>query len=100
MRLWSGAIAAGIPNELFWELTPREIEEVLRRRAEEDKAQLLRFGLIAATIVNVHRSKGAALVQPSDFIREKPKPEDYMDPETAQAFLDRWARTQNAEFAQ
>lgn len=61
------------------------------RRVEQDRAATLRAGLVAATIVNVHRRKGSRLVQPGDFIREAPKAEDYMDVETAKSFMDRWA---------
>lgn len=91
MKLWSLAIYSGIPNELFWELTIDEVSEVLKRRTESERALTLRAGLIAATIINVNRKKGAPLVQPHDFL---PETEEYMSPEEARAFMDRWAEGQ------
>ena len=93
------AMAVGIPHELFWELTIEEVNEVLKRENEKEKSAYLRAGLIAATIVNVHRRKGARMVKPSDFIRERPKDEDYMDVATAKKVLGRWAKSVNASFA-
>jgi hypothetical protein len=80
---------------LFWQLTLREVAEVFRCRAEEDKAAYIRAGLIAATVVNVNRRKGAKLVQPGDFFRTSPRPGDYMDLESAVKALDRWAEQHN-----
>lgn len=88
-------MAAGIPNELFWELTPREVEEVLKRQAEEERAEYLRAGLVAATIVNVNRKKGAPMVKPGDFIRVRARPEDYMDIKSTVNALDAWAAEMN-----
>lgn len=56
----------------------------------------LRAGLIAATIVNVQRRKGAPLIHPQDFLRERPRPQDYMDVKTAVQFMNRWATFHNA----
>lgn len=65
--------------------------------AERDKtlarAADLRAGLIAATYVNMHRKKGARLVQPGDFIRG---PRRYMSIDEAQNFMDKWAHGVNA----
>lgn len=87
---------AGIPNELFWELTPPEVDAVLTRRNELERAKYLRAGLIAATIVNVNKKRGAPLTKPSDFIKEPPRPEDFMGLDEAQRFMDTWAAEQNA----
>lgn len=81
---------------MFWELAPPEVEAILERQNDLERARYLRAGLVAATIVNVHRKPGAPLVKPGDFIRERPRPEDYMDVEEARVFLDRWAEMQNA----
>lgn len=90
-------MAIGIPDELFWRMSPPELEAIFKRRAEDERREYLRFGLIAATIVNVHRKKGSRVIQPSDFFRELPKPEDFMDGEEAVTFMDRWAKTMNSE---
>lgn len=91
MQLWGAAIAAGISNELFWELTSGELEEVLKNQAQAEKRDYLRAGLIAATVINVNRRKGAPLVQAGDFFRERPREEDYMDVAEAERELEAWA---------
>lgn len=93
--MWATAIAAGVPNELFWEITPQELAEILKQKREQERAAYLRAGLVAATIVNVNRKRGSRMVQPSDFIRELPRDEDFMDVEEAVAMMDRWAKTTN-----
>lgn len=80
---------------MFWRLAAPEVEAVLERRQSLERAAYLRAGLVAATVVNVHRKPGTPLVKPGDFLRERPKPEDYMDVEEAQVFLDHWAEAQN-----
>ncbi len=95
MLLWSSAIAAGIPDEVFWKLTPLEFKAVLDRREAEERAKYMRAGLIAATIVNVNRRQGAAIVNAEDFFNFPPKPEDYMSIEEATATMDAWAKTHN-----
>lgn len=99
MLLWSAALAAGIPNELFWELTAPEVEAVLERRAEEERRVRLLFGLVAAQINNSSPHRRRA-VRPQDFFRERPKPEDFMDLEEAKTFMDGWAASQNAGHVQ
>lgn len=60
-----------------------------------ERAKYLRAGLVAATIVNVNRKPGRPLVRPGDFIRERPRPEDFLNVEQARALLDTWAEEQN-----
>lgn len=81
---------------MFWELSPRELEELLKRRREEERRESLLFGLVASVIVNVNRVKGKKAVQPGDFFREKPKDSDFMKPEEAARFMDKWAKARNA----
>lgn len=94
--MWSAAIIAGIPEDLFWRCSPQELGALFERRREKDREAYLRAGLIAATIVNVQRRKGAALVQPGDFFRARPKEEDYMDVAEAQKAMEAWAAVTNA----
>lgn len=86
----------GIPNELFWDSTPQELGEIFKRKQSMEKESWLRAGLIAATIINVNRRPGAALVQPGDFIREERREEDFMSVEDATKSMDRWAARMNA----
>ena len=88
-------MAAGISDSLFWTLTPHELATVLKIRAKEAEAESLRFGLVAATIVNVNRKKGTRPVQPRDFFRRKRQEKDFMSVEAAQSFMDGWANTMN-----
>lgn len=89
--MWALSLTSGIPNELFWDLSLPEIEAVIDCRVEDARAATLRAGLIAATILNVNRRKGASLVQATDFVREK---DEFLDPEQAAEFMDRWAQSQ------
>lgn len=73
-----------------------EVDAVLTRCQELERAKYLRAGLIAATIVNVNKKRGSPLTKPSDFIKEAPRPEDFMGLEEAQQFMDNWAAAQNA----
>jgi hypothetical protein len=84
---------------VFWASSPRELEVLFKSYKERDRQSFLRAGLIAATIVNVNRRKGTALVQPGDFLREAPRAEDYLDADAARAMMDGWASTVNKEKA-
>ena len=88
-------MAAGISDSLFWTLTPHELAAVLKIRAREAEQESLRFGLVAATIVNVNRRKGTRMVQPRDFFRKKRQAKDFMSVEAAQSFMDGWASQMN-----
>lgn len=92
------AIAAGLPDELFWDSTIQEVEEVLARRREQDRAEWTRAGMVAATIVNVHRPKGRPAVKPSDFFQERraPRESDYMSVEESIRAMDAWAKSTQA----
>jgi hypothetical protein len=81
----------------FWQSSPEEVEAVLDRKYETERAAYLRAGLIAATIVNVNRKKGARLTRASDFIREPRKAEDYMSVEEAATYMDTWVSSVNQQ---
>ena len=87
-----------MPNDLFWSLTSVEIEAFLEEKAKQIRAEDLRAGLVAATLENIHRKKGARAVRPSDFIRDT-SPRSYMSPEEGAKFMDQWAAAQNKKFA-
>ncbi len=91
------AIAVGIPDALYWDMTPDEFEAVLKEVTFNNRQANLRAGLIAATIVNMspHRRRRRA-VQPSDFLA---KPRMHMTPEEGQKAMRRWATQHNARHA-
>lgn len=88
-----------MPEELFWRLTLRELGELFKRSAEQEKRELRRFALVAATILNVNRKLGSTLVQPDDLIRTERREEDYLTVKQSKFALDRWAASVNADFA-
>ncbi len=67
---------------------------MVQLKIADDRAATLRAALVAATILNVHRRRGARLVQPQDFVR---MPDDYLTPEQAVAHMDAWAASLNSE---
>jgi len=77
---------------MFWDLTIHEVGAVFDRNADRERAANLRAGLVAATIANVHRKKGAPMMKPSDFLRQ---PIVRMSPKEAAQFMDTWAAGQN-----
>lgn len=87
--VWARAVAAGIPDELFWRSTPAEIAALFRaineRESALQRAANLRSGLVAAVLVNIHRKRGKPPVGPEDFFRD-PKTER-MTIEEAQQFM-------------
>lgn len=89
-------MALGIPNELYWDLTPHELGVILTQKQALAKEAWLQAGLVAAVIVNVNRKPGAALVQPSDFFREPRNENDFMSAEEGALSMDRWAASVNA----
>lgn len=82
---------------MYWRLTPEEVFAVLREVAQRERAASLRAALVAATIVNVHRRKGARLVQPEDFLEDRSE-RQYMTPQQGAQFMRQWARQVNREF--
>lgn len=83
---------------MFWRSTPHEVSLLLReigeRRREEHRAAQYRAGIVAATIANVHKKRGARASQPHDFLPEEPKA---LAPEQMRALFDAWAQNRNAE---
>jgi hypothetical protein len=92
------AVTAGIPDDVYWELTFEELGEVFKkvmaRRRAEARAADLRAGLIAATIVNMFSKKGTRTFHPQDFVRGEPQ---YMSNKQARAALGSWAGVINSK---
>lgn len=94
--MWSMAINAGLSSEEFWHLTPRELQDFFEVRNEQQHHEDIRFGLIASVIVNVNRSKGAAMVRPEQFFVQRRREEDFMSVDEAKLIGRQWAAAQNA----
>lgn len=90
-ELWARAIAAGIPDAVFWRLTPLELSHVFAVRREQARAATLRAALIAAQIINVNLRAGATPVRPEDFLREPRRASDYMSVRDARRVLAQFA---------
>ncbi len=62
---------------------------VLKEVAQQERRANLRAGLIAATILNVHRKRGTRMFYPEDFVKS---PRVYMSVEEGAQFMDKWAQ--------
>ena len=93
---WARCVAAGVPDELYWQCTPPEIEALLTALADRDEQQersaVLRAGLVASAVYNVHRKKGSKALRPEDFLRKKRK---ILSPEEFADVMSTWADTHN-----
>lgn len=97
-QFWARAVAAGVPEDLFWAATPGEVLEVLsairRRNEDQERLERERAGLIAAIMVNAWgREKGDRPVRPLDFWRDPDA--DRLSPDEALQFMRAWAEGQN-----
>ncbi len=88
-----------MPNELFWDSTQQEVMAVLKARQRYERQANLRAGLVAATIINVHRKRGTRLVRPGDFLKVPRTAAQYMSLEEGQKHMGRWAKKVNAHIA-
>ena len=62
------------PSKEFWKLTPREIDACLRAYEDGERSQNMRFGTVAAAVLNsVRRDKRAKVWQWSDFFNDTKK---------------------------
>lgn len=71
LTIWASARHdLGLSEAEFWTLTPRHLDALMVRHREWRKAENLRAGLVAATLVNVARGLsggGGDSVMPGDF---------------------------------
>lgn len=99
IRAWAQAIAAGVPDELYWQLTPPEIrallEELAEREARQERNAALRAGLVAAAIYNVHRRKGTQALKPEDFVRPERERVKILPAAEMAKRLQAWAEAHN-----
>lgn len=95
-QAWADSVAAGIPDELFWDLTLPETEDLLVELAGRDRAlrreRNMRAGVIAATIVNTTPRRSRRIFEWTDFFPEYEAEFSYTDtPEGLRAALLAWA---------
>lgn len=92
-------MAAGVPDELYWRSTPVEVGALLdamdERESRQERAAILRAGLVASAVYNVHRKKGKPAVKPQDFIRKQHKVQ-VVKPSELRAKLAAFADAHNA----
>ena len=95
-------MALGIPDDLFWECTPPELDALIRafgeRESRREEAARQRAGLIAASIYNVTPRKPGynRVFQPTDFWQQPDKGEVRIVSRTEMAqSLARWAEIHN-----
>lgn len=74
------ARVASLPESLFWDLTPGEVDEILREAMEEwqarDRAAMFNAAMICATLANCHRDpkKKPEPFSPADWMPAAPPP--------------------------
>jgi len=72
---WAYCIAAGVPDDLYWQLTPPELRALLNalQEREDGRARQLALaaGLVAAEIRNSQRRRGGRFWRPEDFVRAR-----------------------------
>jgi hypothetical protein len=65
-----------LDQNIFWHSTPYEIRLVIKaiteNRRADNEAAILRAGIVASAVYNVHRKKGAKAIEPKDFLPQKP----------------------------
>ncbi len=64
----------------------------------QERAAVLRAGLVASTMANIFRKKGSPRVHPADFLVNKER--QHMTVEEAQLQMNRWAASVNASHPQ
>ena len=102
LEAWAQSVAAGIPDDLYWQCTPPErqalLEALAQREERRERSATLRAGLVAAAVYNVHRKKGAKAIKPQDFVRQEKKTE-IVSPEEFARRMSAWADSHNAKVA-
>ena len=98
LDIWAQAVASGIPDELFWKLTPVEVgalmDDLVDIESRREKNAALRAGLVASAVYNVHRPKNMKALKASDFVKEEKKAE--LTAKQERDWWYAWAQDQNA----
>jgi hypothetical protein len=88
--MWCRAVAAGIPDEVFWDCTLAEVvmlyEHIVDQGVETERRAILRAGLIASAIYNARAGK--VVCRPEDFLA---RPTREVTPEQMADILRGWA---------
>ena len=86
-EFWAHCIAAGIPDDLFWQCTPPEWDALLAAFTARERQAFLRSGMVAAEIRNTLRTKKTDRVWTAfDFVKgDKEGDDDQGEPEPVAA---------------
>lgn len=88
--VWATALAAGVPDEVFWRSTPAETQRLVKELTERERQSYRHIDLLAGLIASsVYNASGRVKrkVRPTDFFREPEKD----TPENLRAALVKWA---------
>lgn len=96
-------MALGIPDELYWRITPVEtgalLDELIERECEAERARNHRAAFLAAETYNA-TGRYVRRFKPSDFMSSMGAGEQkLLPPEALAGALDALARTQNRRVA-
>lgn len=101
LDFWAYCVAAGIPDELYERTTPPERLALLKAIEDREYSRRLHeaqcAALVAATLCNIHRKKGAKAYKVSDFVKDKRKRE--RPPDVTWELLKEQLRAHNARLA-
>lgn len=70
MDLWAIArYDLQLPEDEFWSMAPRALFALMRRKDRERREQDMRFGILTATLANIHRDPNVRKdeFRPQDF---------------------------------
>jgi hypothetical protein len=99
MRAWAQSVACGVPDEVYWRSTPTEagalLDELVDLEARRERNAMLRAGLVAAAVYNVHRKAGSRAFRAEDFVRKEREEAQEVTPAQMRAWLLSWAERQN-----
>jgi hypothetical protein len=99
--VWADCLAAGIPDALYWELTPPEadaLRDAIEKRRVDDRRFSMRLAALgAAATYNVNRAKGQRWIAPDDLIKEEEKSVRVMSAAEMGEVLKEWAAAHNAK---
>jgi hypothetical protein len=93
-------VAAGVPDELYWRLTPVEtgalLDEIIGREMGRERAASYRAAFLVSELRNVHRQKRSDRVwTPEDFLKDEAAAGPLLGPEHLAGAMDGFAERHN-----